>query len=142
MKTKNITPQVRSFLLDGTRTGKIATVRSDHRPHVVPVWFNLDGDEIVFTTGKDSLKAKNLRRDGLVAMCVDDEHPPYAYVEIEGNVSFSEDSKELLIWATRIGGRYMGQEHARDYGQRNSAPGEVVVRIHPQKVLFEEKVAE
>lgn len=142
MKTKNITPPVRSFLLDGTRTGKIATIRSNNSPHVVPVWFDLDDDEIVFTTSKDSLKAKNLRREGLIAMCVDDEHPPYAYVEIEGDVTFSEDPRELLAWATRLGGRYMGQEHAKDYGQRNSSPGEIVVRIRPQKVIFEENIAQ
>jgi pimeloyl-ACP methyl ester carboxylesterase len=39
--------QVRSFLLQGARTGKIATVGPDRLPHVVPVWFHLDGDEII-----------------------------------------------------------------------------------------------
>ena len=29
----------RAFLLEGTRTGKLATIRRDGRPHVVPIWF-------------------------------------------------------------------------------------------------------
>jgi len=40
----------REFISKGTLTGKLATVRKDGRPHVTPVWFVLDGDEIVFTT--------------------------------------------------------------------------------------------
>ncbi len=52
------------FLTEGTRTGKLATVRSDGRPHVAPVWFDLDDDgTVVLTTGADSVKGKNLRRD-------------------------------------------------------------------------------
>ncbi len=42
--------EVRSFLGHGTRTGKLATVGADGGPHVMPVWFVLDGDELVFTT--------------------------------------------------------------------------------------------
>ena len=30
--------EVRAFLLEGTRTGMLATVRRDGRPHVVPIW--------------------------------------------------------------------------------------------------------
>ena len=44
----------RAFVAHGTRTGKLATVRRDGRPHVVPVWFVLDGDDLVFTTGAGS----------------------------------------------------------------------------------------
>ena len=57
--------------LSGTCTGKVATVGPDRLPHVVPVWFHLDGDEIIFITSDHTMKAKNLRREGHVAMCVD-----------------------------------------------------------------------
>lgn len=55
--------EVRGFLLSHERTACLATVRADGRPHVVPVWFDLDGDTIVFTMGQASVKAKNMRRD-------------------------------------------------------------------------------
>ena len=45
-----------AFLLFGERTAKVATVRSDGRPHVAPVWFVLDSDKLVFMTGKDTVK--------------------------------------------------------------------------------------
>ena len=55
--------EVRSFLSHGTRTAKVATVMKDGTPHVMPVWFVLDGEQLVFTTGATSVKARNLRRN-------------------------------------------------------------------------------
>ena len=126
--------EYREFLLRGTKTGKLATVRKDGRPHVVPVWFELDGDAVIFTTSDRSVKFMNMKRDPRVSIAIDDQTPSYSYVMIEGTVSFSEDPGELLYWATRIGGRYMGEDQAEAYGRRNSTPGEVIVRIIPSKV--------
>src|SRR3954451_2574367 len=81
----------RAFVMDGTRTAKDATMRDDGRPHVVPVWFVLDGTEVVFTTGTTSVKGKALRRDPRACVCVDDQAPPFAFVMIEGTVSVSDD---------------------------------------------------
>lgn len=133
--------ELREFLLGGTKTGKLATVRKDGRPHVVPIWYDLDGDTLVFTTGGESLKYKNMKRDPRVSITVDDQTPPYSYVMIEGTVSFSEDPGELLYWATRIGSRYMGEDQAEAYGKRNSAPGEVIVRIKPSRISAYKDVA-
>jgi PPOX class probable F420-dependent enzyme len=125
--------EYRNFLLEGTRTGKLATVRNDGRPHVVPIWFDFDGETIVSTTGGSSIKATNMRRDPRVCVCVDDQIPPFAYVQIEGTAAFTDNPDELLYWATRIGGRYMGAELAEAYGKRNSVEGELLVRVnHPK----------
>ena len=73
---QDMTPyEYESFLLDRPRTAKLATVREDGRPHVVPVWFDLDGDDFIFTTWHETLKAANLHRDGRVSFCVDNEVP-------------------------------------------------------------------
>ncbi len=133
--------ECRAFLAQGTRTGKLATVRTDGRPHVIPVWFELDGDTLVFTTGESSVKAANMRRDARVGLCVDDETPPFAYVQIEGIAQMSAEPAELLHWATRIGGRYMGAALAETYGKRNGMPGELLVRITPTKIRFLQNIA-
>jgi PPOX class probable F420-dependent enzyme len=138
---QTFTAEQRAFLLEGTRTGKLATVRKDGRPHVVPIWFVLDGDTLVFTTGEASVKAANMRRDPRVAFCVDDEIPPYAYIMIEGTASFSTDNDALLYWATRIAGRYMGEDLAEAYGKRNGVPGELLVHVTPTRVIFEKNIA-
>jgi len=131
-----------AFLLGGTKTGKLATVRQDGRPHVVPVWFHMDGDKIVFNTGKGSVKARNILRDPRVSITVDDQAPPYSFVTVEGTVSISEDREETLHWATRIGGRYMGQDRAEEFGKRNATEGELTVKITPSKILAYKNVTD
>ncbi|MEV5610132.1 PPOX class F420-dependent oxidoreductase [Streptomyces sp. NPDC052225] len=125
----------RAFVSEGTRTAKLSTVRADGSPHIAPVWFVLDGDDIVFNTGKDTVKGRNLARDGRVALCVDDERPPFSFVTIQGRAEISEDPAELLDSATRIGGRYMGADRAEEFGRRNGVPGELLVRVRVEKVV-------
>ena len=116
-------------------TGKLATVRKDGRPHVAPIWFALDDDGcLVFTTGAETLKGKSIRRDPRVCLCIDDERPPFSFV-VEGKAEVSEDPDDLLHWATRIGGRYMGPANAEAYGRRNAVPGELLVRLPPAHVV-------
>jgi PPOX class probable F420-dependent enzyme len=137
-----ISEECRAFLLEGTRTGKLATVRADGQPHIAPIWYELDGDTLIFTTENITIKAKNIKRDGRVSICVDEERPPFAYARIDGVATLSEDMDELLYWATRLGGRYMGQEQAEAFGKRNAVPGEMIVRMVPGKVVFKKNIAD
>ncbi len=133
--------EIREFLAHGTRTAKLASVGRSGAPHVMPVWFVLDGEQLVFTTGAESVKGRNLRRDTRVAVVVDDETPPFAFVHIRGRASVSEALDEMLAYATKIGGRYMGAERAEEFGRRNAMPGELLVRITPERVISETDVA-
>jgi PPOX class probable F420-dependent enzyme len=128
-------PQWRAFVAHGTRTGKLSTVRADGSPHVTPVWFLLDGDDVVFNTEKDGVKGRNLARDGRFALCVDEDQPPYAFVLLQCRTEISEDPDEMLQWAGRIGARYMGEERAESYGARNGGPGNLLVRARIEKVI-------
>lgn len=132
----------RAFVSHGTRTGKLSTVRADGSPHVAPIWFVLDGDDLVFNTGKDTVKGRNLARDGRVALCVDDDRPPYAFVVLQGRARISEDLDDVRLWAGRIGGRYMGEERAEEFGARNGVPGELLVRVKIEKVLAQADLAD
>jgi PPOX class probable F420-dependent enzyme len=133
--------EVRAFLLHGTRTAKVATTTPDGHPHAMPVWFVLDGDEIVFTTAAESVKGRHLRRDPRVALVVDDETPPFAFVHVRGRATVGDDMDELLRYATEIGRRYMGAARAEEFGRRNAVPGELLVRVTPIRVIAEADVA-
>ena len=117
------------------RTAKLAVVRADGSPHVAPVWIALGGDDIVFMTSAETIKGKAILRDPRVALCLDDERPPFAFATITGTVTTSSDPDELLDWATRIAGRYMGEEQAEAFGRRNAVAPEMVVRMHVAKVV-------
>lgn len=132
----------RTFLMHGTRTGKLATVRADGRPHVAPVWFLPDGDTVVFSTWYKSVKARNMRRDPRASLCVDEETPPYAFALVEGTVELIDDPDALRPWATRIAARYMGANQAEVYGARNAVPGELLVRLSPTRITAHKDMAE
>ena len=130
-----LTEDVVAFLSHGTRTAKVGYLASDGRPLVAPVWFMVDDGALVFNTGKTSAKGRALARDPRVVICVDDEQPPFSFVQVQGTVTVSEDPDELLAWATRIGGRYMGADRAEEFGRRNGVPGELLVHVTPTKVI-------
>ena len=131
--------EIRAFLSHGTRTAKVACVGSTGQPHVTPVWFLVDDAaeslEVVFSTGAESAKGRAIARDPRLSVVVDDDRPPFAFVQLTGRVAVDDDLDRLLDWATRIGRRYMGPERADEFGRRNAVRGELLVRLRPSKVI-------
>jgi PPOX class probable F420-dependent enzyme len=145
--------EIGRFLMQGTFTGKLATVKKDGSSHVVPIWFVLDnrnnssrggkiGRDIILTTGDTSVKAQNIQRDNRVSICIDDQTRPFSFVTIFGTAKIHPyKQKEVLRWATKIAQRYMGKDNAEAYGKRNSEEGLVLVRIKPRRILAEKDIA-
>jgi len=117
-------------------------VRKDGSPLVTPVWFLVENDgTIVFTTGKHTVKGRALERDPRISLCVEDDEPPFAFVRVDGVAELSEDPADLRLLATQIAERYMGTARAQAFGERNSAPGEIVVRVRPTHVVGQADLA-
>ncbi|AKC38782.1 PPOX class probable F420-dependent enzyme [Mycolicibacterium phlei] len=135
-----------AFATEGTRTGMLGLVRANGAPIVTPVWFLLHegsgGDELIFTTGTETLKGKAIRRDPRISLAVDDQRPPYSYVQFSAEARLTSDLDEMREWATRIGGRYMGAELAEDFGRRNAVPEESLVRATITKVVARAGIAD
>ncbi|HEX3825260.1 MAG TPA: PPOX class F420-dependent oxidoreductase [Mycobacteriales bacterium] len=135
MSRKMTNDEAREFLAHGQRTGKVATTRADGRPHLAPIWFVLDGEDIVFMTGANTVKGKTLRRDPRMALAVDLEAPPYAFVVVEGSATLSDDLEEMLPLSIAIARRYVAADQAEDFGRRNAVDGELLVRLHPDTII-------
>lgn len=137
-----LTDDVIAFLSDGTRTGKLGFTASDGRPLIAPIWFVVDNGTLAFNTGKGTAKGRALARDPRAVICVDDQRPPYSFVQVQGTASIGEDPADVLDIATRTGARYMGADRAEEFGRRNGVPGELVVRLRPTRVVKVFDVAE
>jgi PPOX class probable F420-dependent enzyme len=128
------------------RTAKLAVVRADGSPQVVPVWVALDRrdgtDEIVFTTGANTVKGKAILRDPRVCLCWDDETPPFNFVMMRGVARTTDDVEDVRRWAGILGARYMGPDRQREFADRNGVPGELLVRVTPERVVAKVDVAE
>ena len=122
-----LSPEIRDFLVHGTRTAKVGFIAADGRPLVAPVWFVVEGDELWFNTGRDTAKGRAIVRDPRLVLC--------AYVQVQGVATVSEDPAELVASATLIGRRYMGADRAEEFGRRNGVPGELLVKVRPTKVV-------
>ncbi len=142
MSTAELTDEVVEFLSVGTRTGKIAWVSKDGRALVTPIWFIVEDGALVFNTGENTSKGRALQRDPRATIVVDDERPPFSFVQVQGTVTFDDDPAELLRSATAIAARYMGDDLAEQFGTRNAVPGEALVRLTPTKVIAAFDVAD
>jgi len=74
---------------------RLATASKDAKPHVVPVIYALDGEDIVIAVDYGTKKLENLRQNNRVALVVDDYRPNHA-VMVEGECEILERGKEYL----------------------------------------------
>jgi PPOX class probable F420-dependent enzyme len=120
-----------AFLAQDGRTAKLATVRPDGSPDVVPVWFALDGEQVVFTCQSTSVKARNLARDPRAALSVDDEAFPHSFVTVRGTVELATRPPGFAEWTARIAGRYTDPAA----GARIAEIDDLLGRLTPASIL-------
>jgi Pyridoxamine 5'-phosphate oxidase len=96
---------------------------------------------LIFTAGCGSVKVKNILQAGRVAVCVDEDTPPFHYVILEGRAEVLDPSVEAARhWRAIIGGKYMGVDRAEEFGRRYGVDGEWVMRMIPEKVIADKNV--
>jgi len=122
------------FISVGSRTGKLATASPTGKPHVAPVWFVVDGDDLVFTTGEGTVKGRNLRANPYAALTVDVSEYPYDFAVVRGSVDLQLQAPDLLAWTTRIAERYVPARLAPDYGKRNAVDSELLCRLRIDRI--------
>jgi PPOX class probable F420-dependent enzyme len=125
----------RSFVTAGTRLAHIAVTRSDGRPHVTPICFILDGDDLAFALSPGSVKGKTLAHDRRIAICVSDEQQPYSFVTIEGDAQVSAEPDQIKHIATGIANRYYPSQPAADLAESFVQAGFSAVRISITNVI-------
>jgi PPOX class probable F420-dependent enzyme len=133
--------EVLAFLAAGTHTGKLATASPTGAPHVAPVWFLVDGRDLVFTTHRDTVKGRQLRANPRAALAADLEAYPHAFVTVRGPVTLDEHPTDLVEWATRLAARYVPAGQAESYGTRNAVDGEMLCRLHVERATGERDIA-
>ena len=107
-----IDPAVRR-ILDGTPIAHLASVLPDGSPHTVPVFIGLYEDQVVFFTGPDSRKARNLRRDPRIAISLTAADNPFEPVVLRGRVAEWIDGDEGWAIVDAVQTKYTGQPYPR-----------------------------
>lgn len=106
----------------------LSTAGPSGAPQSSVIWVRTDGDDVLFSTIRGRLKARNMERNPKVSLCAYDPADPYSYVEVRGTVSMTEEGgAELIDELSR----------AYDSGPWTVRPSEirVVCRVTPTKVI-------
>lgn len=116
------------FLSDGARIGRLATVSEDGTPHVVPIWFERDGERLLVHTQGESRKARNVAATGKFALTVDVDTMPYKGVMVAGPARVAgADEVDPIELVNRLAVAYMGPEAGPGFAEYvASMPGEHV----------------
>jgi PPOX class probable F420-dependent enzyme len=114
------------------RVARLATVRADGRPHVVPICFAVDGDRVVSLVDdkpKRSLeltRLANVRRQPAVSVLVDEYDDDWSrlwWVRADGSATVIDEGAEYGHAADLLATKYAQYAHYRDV----RPPGAVLV---------------
>jgi PPOX class probable F420-dependent enzyme len=108
----------------------LATIGTDGRPQVTPVWADFDGTHIRINTARGRVKDRNLKANPQVALSVQDPDNPYRYVQVRGRVAeMTEQGADAHIDA--LAKKYLGKE---EYPFRQPGEQRVKLAIEPETV--------
>ena len=116
-------------ILQGPYTGVLTTLFADGSPQSTPVWFLLDGDDILFSTTADAQKLRNIAGDPRATFAVYNPTDDMSYVEVRGAIEISEDptadTRDRIV-----------QKHGYVDGSAFDAPGtqRFTLRLRPTKI--------
>lgn len=97
-----LTAQQRRFL-NGVHFAIAATLTAEGQPHQTVVWYQLEGDQVLVSTPRGSLKHKHLQRDARLSLCIEQA---YRYVTLAGPVTLVEDAAQARADYDQLGKRY------------------------------------
>ncbi|MCL4240196.1 MAG: PPOX class F420-dependent oxidoreductase [Dehalococcoidia bacterium] len=126
-----LTPQELDAFLAEPHIAVVATSGPTGKPHAMPVWYAWRDGKVLFHTGTDSKKMRNLRTNPRVSVVVDSKVAPYKVVVIEGRAVESAGDSAL---ASAIAVHYLGEARGSRYVEQSGGPG-TLVTIEPEKVI-------
>ena len=117
------------------RWAVVTSLRRDGSPTNSVVFYALEGDDLIFSTTSDRLKAKTLRSDPRCAVTVLDEGSPFRFVTVEGSASIvDEDIVPGHIAVNRAMRAQPDWAPPEGYEAGLESQKRVLVRVRPERV--------
>ncbi len=109
--TQLMSDQQISQFLTGPWTARLACIRPDGHPHVIPVWQEWDGKKFSILAWQGSQWVDYVRKNGQVSLTVDEPWSPYRRIVMRGSLKEDEniDTRVQSDLLTRLSNRYLGQ---------------------------------
>ena len=130
--TPMIDEAARAFL-QKTLIARLSVVDGDGCPHTVPVWFMLDGDDVVFISARDTRKVGYIGANPKGAVIIGGDSGDEAGYLIKGTLAIEEDPDG--VWLKKLTFRYeepaLAAQHVAEWAPLDI----VVIRLRPNKVI-------
>jgi PPOX class probable F420-dependent enzyme len=110
--------ELAAFLAEPGHLVRLGTVDADGYPRVVPTWFIVEGDELLFTPRGPAVFLANLRRDPRIGLSVDEDALPYRKLTVQAEARIVHDVGDDDAWRDlyrRIAKRYVPEASADAY---------------------------
>jgi DNA-binding IclR family transcriptional regulator/nitroimidazol reductase NimA-like FMN-containing flavoprotein (pyridoxamine 5'-phosphate oxidase superfamily) len=103
-------PQNINEFLAGPWTARLACIRPDGKPHVIPVWQAWDGVHFTVIAWQGSQWAEYVLQNPGVSLTIDEPWPPFRRVAARGSAHAMKETshQQLESLVQRLGGRYLG----------------------------------
>lgn len=129
-----MTPEERKAFLSEHRLAIVGAERVDAPPQLSPVYYVMDGDDLLISTTETRAKAKVIRRNTRVSVCVLGEEMPFPYLTVYGHGQIETDGAADVMMA--VGGAMAGNplpESMRPaIEERAKKEQRVVLRVTPE----------
>jgi hypothetical protein len=122
---------IRKFL-DQPLLAYLSTIDSACFPHTVPVWFGVDGDNLIFPTMADRVRLKHVAANPNGAVAIGGNPSDGAGYLIKGALSIEEDDRALRHGLIR---RYIPGEQAEEFIATVDQAPYVLIRLTPARVV-------
>lgn len=136
--------EIRALLQDKPIIARVATLNEDGSPHLIPIWFDFDGERITSRIRAKSAAMQNLLRDPRFSLSIADDNPPYARLSIQGKAEILYGPGPIvepwLAAQRRNTVKYLGEEALAYLGDTAERP-RYVVQFTPEKATAWNKVA-
>lgn len=112
---------------------RLSTIDSNGYPHTVPLWFDMDGDDIVIISDRNTVKIRHIGVNPKGAFSVGGDTDDGGGYLFKGILSVEEDPD--FMWTKRLTYRYEEKEQAeKDIEEWTNNLDMVVIRMKVHKV--------
>ncbi len=123
---------IRAFL-DKPLIARLSTIGQDGYPHNVPIWFMLDGDDVVFISDRTARKTQNALANPKGAVAIGGDNGEEAGYMFRGDLAIQDDPGQVVTH--RVIDRYTDKIDADKLKEAWKNDDVVVIRLTPKSVL-------
>lgn len=109
----------------------VATAGANGTPHAMPIWYLWRDGKVLFHTGPESKKMRNLRANARISVVIDSKIAPYKVAVIEGHASELPGDPAL---AREMAIHYLGERAGARYAESSGGPG-TLVAVTPKRII-------